>query len=174
MKALKVLDYSSWIFICLRLSLFLCLWSSCLEKQAEKNTSAWIRSPATRVCGSCAYASVFTHLLGTVCTLSGCGELIWLDARCTSKPLVVLRKQRRESGTKGSWVGIRAGKDHSSIAVMGKKDSLGKLVEFITSWNQTSIMRSKANLNNTNTFTSPKLYSWFSTFSNSMVHGDRE
>jgi len=58
--------------------------------------------------------------------LARCHGLAWLDARCPPKPLYHSPSsagQGRENMTKGLWVEIRTGRDHSPITVTGKTGS---------------------------------------------------
>lgn len=106
-----------------QLCLFLLQWFSFLEKQAEKMHLPGLGgSPVTRVCGLCACIFVFAHLLRTMHALSGCGGLMLVPTKATLSPLSTAG-QGRENVRKGSWVGIRAGRNHSSVTVMGKKNT---------------------------------------------------
>ena len=70
----------------------------------------------------------------------------WLDSRCPPKPLYHSPSsagQGREKITKGSWVKVRTGRDHSAITVTGKTDSTwGKKLIYYQS-NQSRVMRNK-------------------------------
>lgn len=183
MQACESSQGATWQFLSIYLSSIVPLASVVFmfREAGWENTSAWIGSSVPRVRGLCARTFVFTHLIGTVHTLSVHGDMTLSGCQVPSKGTMSPPSragQGRENVTEGSGAGIGAGRNHSSITDMGERlrfglsllinhachkhtlwtNRLGKWVEFITSQNQTSIRRSKPNLNNTDTFTPHLLF----------------